>query len=357
MEVNPTLEDIIDIFQMEDVLGSDLIIELKFDMNNYDLAVMTSNNINSVQYALSRNLNPISNPHLLNLSNAEGTLDELISMRSLYETLFLVVFSPEEMAGDITLDHDYELIANHRITDAVFEDTWGNQKTGHIFENGDEFLDDNEFHFFQFSISKGEILDVTFELELRSTGRIDVILSLANNAEELLEDLEAIAQSSNTLPEGVYAYDQASKIGDVQFRAHISLAFSENIILNLWFLSTDISNPFEMNYKMDTSVETNPNPVDISRSIDYTAIIFGLLILGFLGFYLIVDSNRRRKKVETAELNVTVLQPEKTFPISSTDISPSTPLDQQTNFCEICGNQLKSVKSYCPSCGSKIRKV
>ncbi|MCE7734750.1 MAG: hypothetical protein GPJ54_07740, partial [Candidatus Heimdallarchaeota archaeon] len=251
--VKPNIEDIIDIYQMENILGDDLIIELNFDEDNYDLAVMTSNNIYAVQYAISRNLNPISNPHLISISNAEGALNESVNMRSLHEVLYLVIFSPEEIAGDATPSHDYELISNFPYSDTVFDHSWGNQKTGHIFENGDEFLDDNEFHFFQFNISKGDILDVTFELEMRSTGTIEIILSLANNAEDLLEDLEAISQVTNTLPEGVYAYDQASKTEDEQFRAHISLAFSESMVLNLWFLSNDISNPFEMNYKMDTS--------------------------------------------------------------------------------------------------------
>ncbi|MCE7737552.1 MAG: zinc ribbon domain-containing protein [Candidatus Heimdallarchaeota archaeon] len=355
--VNPNIEDIIDIYKMEDIQGVDLIIELKFEENNYDLAVLTSNNIYSVQYALSRNINPITNPHLINLSNAEGSLDEIISMRSSYEILFLVVFSLEELAGDATFDHDYQLNANVPYTGEVFTHTWGNQKTGHIFENGDNILDENEYHFFQFNILKGDILDISFELELRSSGRIEIVLSLANNAEELLEDLEAIAEATDALPEGVYAHDLASKIEGEQLRVQISLAFSESMVLNLWFLSNDISNPFEMNYKMDTSVETDPNPVTINKSIDYTSILFGLLILCFLGFYLIVDSNRRRKKVETAELKVTTLQPQNAPPISFTVISQDNNIDQQTNFCEICGNQLRTVKTFCPSCGSKIRKV
>lgn len=382
----------IDMFIFSNVIDDTLDIVLEEVITDFDIAIVDSDYIYAGLYSIftENGLDPILNPHLLAISSTTSQFDS-ISYKSIFDTVYLLVYSldvlngePEDLKYILTTNIEWEKI------DPSIELEYQKQDT--IFENSDEYLDENEYKIYELDIPANQVVDIYVEItdNIQAESTLIVILFEGNSGQDLLDafvDLDEALNSGSDLPESVLRYGIVFSQGNSDIISYFPFISSETISLRLGIMSVNTFNPSSMNIIIETTIET----LDFEESVisDYTSFnivgIVGAVIVIIVGFFLIKTSKKRRdemiNKADQGEIFNPALIPNsppiqqyqqpQAYPLPSnqyrepytpttkehqTPIDPSqSAKDPRVNFCPNCGGkQIDSVK-FCSMCGEQLR--
>ncbi len=381
----------IDIFKLSNVNDITIDIILEKVITNFDIAIVDTDYIYADLYAISNEylIDPIQNPHLLSISSTVSQFDT-ISYDSKLETVYLLVYSIDVLNGELS-DLNYILSTNidWEIIDPSME--LENQVTDTIYENGNEYLDANEYKMYELDIPANQIVDIYVEItdETQIGSTLIVILFDGNSGQDLIDafmELDEALVSGDEIPESIYRYGIVFSEGSSDIFSYFPFVSDEAISLRLGIMSVNTNNPNSMNIIIESSIVT----LDFEEGIvpDYTSFdivgIVGAIIVVIVGFFLIRASKKRRDDMITKADNGEIYSPAlipasastqhqspRAYPLPSNQYrgaqtpppqnqSSDVPSkhesdDAHVNFCPNCGSEQINLVKFCSKCGEQLR--